>query len=511
MARGSVEVNARLERAVLAVAEMGQACETLDPKDAADLRRAVTHDDPLLFALTYLVHHLLDESGNLSLSEVHERWIDYAKGWGGRPAPSEERDAFIAPREMGKSTWVFLLLPMWAAATGRVKFAAAFADSATQAETHLSTFKRELDENARLRADYPDLCKPAVRPRGMLVSDNRAMLHTAAGFVFAARGIDSGNLGMKVGQRRPDLLILDDVEPGESNYSEGQVEKRLATILDVVLPLNVRARVCLVGTVTMPGSIIHQLVQHAAGEELVEWVKDENFRIHHEKPVVYSDDGEARSVWPEKWPLDYLRGIEHTRSYAKNFLNQPIATDGDYWRPGHFVYEDPPGVTTCLLSVDPAVTTKKTSDYSGLAVVGLVPGAKPKAVVKHAERVKLRGAPLRERALALCEEYPEVTHVLVESNQGGDLWLDVFHSMPVKVIVKHNSDPKEVRAASAVNRYERGRVVHAKKMPEVEAEMCSFPKAPHDDVVDAIDHAVNRLLPSKPKKKRTATAATVGY
>lgn len=507
-------MNARLERAVLAVAEMGEACAGLTPEQATDLRREVTRDDPLLFALTYLAHHLLDEGGRLSLSEVHEAWIEYALGWSGEAGPSEERDAFIAPREMGKSTWFYLLLPMWAAATGRIRFAAAFADSATQAETHLATFKRELDENARLRLDYPKLCRPAVRPRGVTVSDNRAMLHTEAGFVFAARGIDSGNLGMKVGARRPDLLILDDVEPGESNYSAAQVEKRLGTMTDVVLPLNVRARVCLVGTVTMPGSIIHQLVKHAADEEVAEWAKDEGFRVHHAKPILVDDDGTERSVWPEKWPLDYLLGIRHTRSYAKNFENRPVATDGAYWRPDLFVYDDPAGVTTCLLSVDPAVTTKKTSDYSGLAVVGLVPGAEKtpaRAVVKHVERVKLSGSALRAKALLILEDHPEVTHLLVEVNQGGDLWQEVFHSMPVKVIVKHNTEPKEVRAGQAVNRYERRRVVHARPFPEAEAEMCAFPKAPHDDVVDAVGNAVNRLLPNKPKKKRPATATTVGY
>lgn len=524
-------MTSRLDRAVLAIGDLAGACETLDREQAAYLRRLVTHDDPLLFALTYLARHLKSEGGRVSLSEVHEEWINYALTWDGEAGPSESRDAFVAPREMGKSTWFFLLLPMWAAATGRVKFAAAFADSAAQAEGHLSTFKRELDENLLLREDYPDLCTAATRPRGSTVSDNRAMLQTKAGFVFAARGIDSGNLGLKVGATRPDLLILDDVEPGESNYSAAQVEKRLSTITDVVLPLNFRARVCLVGTVTMPSSIIHQLVKHAKGEEPAAWVKDQNFQVHHALPVLVDEEGERRSVWPEQWPLHYLDGISHTRSYAKNYLNEPIATDGDYWQPEHFVYADLEAVTRCLLSVDPAVTTSTSADFTGLAVVGLTPthapavevgaaavsrsvgtaaGRGPRCVVRHAERVKLNGAGLRSKVLALLEQYPEVTHLLVETNQGGDLWLGVFHSMPVRVVTKHNTAKKEVRAAQALNHYERGRVVHAKRMPDVEAEMCAFPRAPHDDVVDAIGNAVNRLLAPR-QKKATASATVMSY
>lgn len=508
-------MNARLRRAIVVAANLRTACEEMPPPEAAALRRRVTHDDPLLFALVYLLKHITGDDGLPSLSVVHEQWIDYARSWGGEAGPSEHRDAFVAPREMGKSTFFFLLLPMWGAATGRIHFAAAFADSGAQAEGHLSTFKRELDENELLRSDYPKLCRPARRPRGSNVSDNRNLLHASSGFVFAARGIDSGTLGMKVGARRPDLIILDDVEPGESNYSEYQVEKRLGTITDVVLPLNVRARVCLVGTVTMPGSIVHQLVEHEKGVGPAAWVKDEGFAVHHAQPFVEGEGGERVSVWPEKWPTNYLLGIEHTRSFAKNFRNEPVATDGAYWRPDHFVYDPDPGpITVCLLSVDPAVTKKTTSDYSGFAVVGLVPGQKPsgsRASVMHAERRRATGSELRERALALCEMFPQITHILVETNQGGDLWREVLHNMPVQVVTKHNTEAKEVRAAAALNRYERHRVTHTHPMPEAEAEMCGFPKAPHDDVVDAVTNGVNRLLPPPKKKKPGASATSVAY
>lgn len=493
---GAARVVAGLDAACAKAAALG------GQPAASKLRRTVVEDDPLRFALLYLPHHLKDEHGRVTISEVHEEWITYAHEWGTPAAPGEERDAFVAPREMGKSTWFFLLLPLWAAATGRVKFAAAFADSATQAEGHLATVKRELDTNALLRADYPDLCKPARRRSSVNVSDNRSLLHTASGFVFSARGIDSGTLGMKVGERRPDLLILDDIEPGEANYSAYQVERRLTTVQDVVLPLNVRARVCLVGTVTMPGSIVHQLVEAGRGNAAETWVEDEGFRVHHSLPTVQDEAGEERSVWPEKWPLDYLHRIRHTRSYAKNFLNEPVATDGAYWTPETFRRGSVPRLGVCLLSVDPAVTTARTSDFSGFAVVGREAGEKRRAVVRHGSRTRATGAGLRRKALALLEEFPEVTHVLVETNQGGDLWREVFHDLPVPLVTKHNTAPKEVRAGEALNHYERGRVLHDGELAEAEAEMCGFPRAPHDDIVDAVGNAVNRLLAAPPKKQR---------
>jgi hypothetical protein len=49
---------------------------------------------------------------------------------------------------------------------------------------------------------------------------------------------------------RSDVLILDDVEPDEANNTPYLAEKRLGPIIDSVFPLNVRARVRLVGTAT---------------------------------------------------------------------------------------------------------------------------------------------------------------------------------------------------------------------------------------------------------------------
>ncbi|MEK9810582.1 MAG: hypothetical protein VW362_09060, partial [Candidatus Nanopelagicales bacterium] len=94
-----------------------------------DGRRALTRDEPLLFALVYLARHLRgDETGGqITLSQVHLDWCRMAQRWRTMPeVPAAQRDALIAPRSMGKSTWWFLLLPMWAAAHRHVRFAAAF-------------------------------------------------------------------------------------------------------------------------------------------------------------------------------------------------------------------------------------------------------------------------------------------------------------------------------------------------------------------------------------------------
>lgn len=494
-------------------------------------RRYLTRDEPLLFALTYMPHSLkmpapaeelaegaASEIGVTSMSEFHWDLCEKAREWAEKPAaafgPAEMRDAFIAPRDAGKSTWLFKILPMWAAAHEHVKFVAAFADSGPQAKKHLSSFKRELEANPLLQSDFPDMCVPLKRRGNVNVSDTQDLYQAQSGFVFAAGGADVSVLGMKVEDRRPDLLILDDLEPDEASYSDYQMNQRLGTLTDAILPLNIRARVILAGTVTMPGSITHQLIKATLpGEETEDWIKTEKFKVHHYKPIVIDDDGVERSMWPEKWPMDWLNSVRHTRSFAKNYENNPLAIDGQYWTRDDFTYGSLPCAIT-VLSVDGAVTDNKKSDFTGLAVVGATLG-KPgdprrRCEVKYAVGVKLLGKALRARILKIIEMYPEIKVIMVEANQGGELWREVMHDMPVKVVLFNNSEPKEVRAGKVHAYYQRipTRVMHTERLQQAEENMVGFPRLKHDDIVDAVGNAVLKLLsPPKTQKRSVSSGA----
>lgn len=476
------------------------------PAERCAIRRALA-TDPVAFAVLYLPHHLRDDDGRITFSEVHYQWCRIGESWREPLAPQANRHALIAPRETGKSTWMFLVLPLWAAANGIIRFAVAFASADAQATGHLATFKHELDTNALLRADFPELCEPARKPSsGATLADRQGMLHTKAGFVFAARGVDSSTLGLKVGEQRPDLLIFDDVEPHEEKYSPALAKKRLSTITDALFPLNIRARVVMVGTVTMPDSIMHQLVRVANGADprdadnaLCRWIADEKITPHHHVPILANDDGSERSMWPEKWPLEWLLSFRHTRSYAKNYLNDPMGRDGDYWTRDDFAYGPLPGspATRYLLQLDPAVTTKGTSDWTGWAVVAYRPriaadparGISAQRAMCHviaSGKVRLVGEALRRWVLATLARHERIRAVRVEVNQGGELWYTVLHDLPVQLLVHTSTESKEVRFAYALDFYHRGLVLHAEKMRECEEQMISFPLAPYDDIADAV-------------------------
>lgn len=507
-----------------------------DPSEAgSEWRRIQTCLDPMLFALVYLRDHLRAPAtrNEITFCDAHLDWCREALGWAVPVAgPRSARDVYVAPRELGKSTWFFLILPLWAAAHGHRKFIAAFADAGTQAEMHLQTFKNELENNQLLQRDFPLLCTPATRSRGITQSDTKGLTIRKSGFVFGARGADSKTLGMKVGAQRPDLLILDDIEPGEDQYSEYQVKGRLTTIIDVIFPLSEYARVVVAGTVTLPGSIIHQLVKSVTepDEDHPEWIAEQNMRVHYYPPIITADDGSERSIWPAKWPIQYLEAIRHTRSFLKNFANSPMGLDGDYWTKDDFRYGNVRGKTRVLLSIDPAVKDKKTSDWTGLAVVGWAPPIPPGdprrqpvdtdditarvlgnlgvCEVMYARAVKLIGENLREQVLRILEMFPEIGLVLVEVNQGGEHWRDILHHLPCKLQIIDQTVDKRIRAAQALAHYQRGRVIHSTRLSAAEEQMVSFPRGPNDDLVDAIGSGVTRLL-SRPKHSSNRSRVTV--
>lgn len=498
---------------------------------SAEYRRVVTRLDPLLFAYIYLRHHLKDADGRVTFGDCHLEWYRLMREWAYVPPELRGwRHSFASPRDSGKSTSWYTIAPIWGGAHGHVRFVAAFADSGTQAEMHLQTFRTEAQHNPLLRNDFPDLCVPTRKPTGKTVADNEGMYHSRGGFVFAARGADTASLGMKVGTRRPDVLILDDIEKDESKYSAGMAEKRLGTVLDAILPLNERARVVIVGTVTRPGSIIHQLVRHARGlsdpnDPKTSWIADQNITAHHHPPIVTNPDGTRRSIWPARWDLAYLDRIAHTRSYAKNFDNNPKVYDGTFWTDQDYRYGTPDGrqVTRWFLWVDPPTTTKTSSDPAGVAIIGYYPAVPPDphhpdrpahpdpaVVVWHAEDARLTGRRLGAHLVGLITRFHHdtgrvIVSVMVEANQGGDLWHDVFDSLPVPVHTYTVSEPKPVRIADALNLYQVGQVWHARELPRLEEQQLAYPAVDHDDVVDVVSSAARRLLRPPPPPKRSRT------
>lgn len=455
-------------------------------------RRAATKYDFQLFAFTYFrdVMRSSDTGGSVTLSEFHEAFLSDSKRYVRPAGPSESRTAWICPRGSGKSSWIMMLV-IWMAAHQHQSFISIFSATPSQAEDQLANIRGHFDGNELLRRDYPTLVRAATRKAAALkLSDNKSMIIQQNGTIITGRGINTSVLGLRIDNRRPSVLVLDDVEAGESQTASTDIAKLLVTIQDDIFPLSLNAHVLWVGTTTRPKGLTESLVHAALGMDHDAWVEDENFSVNYWPALKTADDGTEYSIWEERWSTEYLIKQKGTRSFRKNYMCLPAPDDYPWWTPDVFQYGNVPELDYVMLSVDPAVTVEERSDQTGLSVVGYSKATR-KTYVLYCEGVRMDRTDLRKKALKIIETFPSIMLIYAEVNQGGNLIVDMFSGLGVRIKTVHQSVPKKIRASTALAEYEKGNVIHARKFNALEDQMIAFDtKGVHDDLVDSVGSAV---------------------
>lgn len=473
-----------------------------------EYRRRVTRGSLLRFMIVYLPHHLKLQGTTpplITFNPMHLAFCRAARRW---IEPVGWREAWIAPRGVGKSTYCFLGAPLWALAHGHRSYFMAFSHTNDMARDQLANLRAELAENELLLQDYPHL-RPARR-RG--ASDTNRMV-VRGGATIAASGLGSNTLGKKSGAARPDLIVCDDIEPLEDVLSEKEKSKIETAIKAAVIGMAASyAAIGVFGTTTSYDSVVHRIAEHGRGRKHIDWVANQQFTVRIFPAVqIDPETGEEVSLWPERWPLTETHLGEHLRRNARgetprefelNYLldPSPFGEDaGSFWRSDMFVRrtsESFGGVWEHMMYVDVAVTRKASSDRTAIVIVGRDP-ARHRAVVEYAAADRISAETLRRRIHKLAARKPTLRTIIVETNQGGDLWremLDPPHErLPrgLTLVTDFASTSKQARVEQALQWYETGRVFHAKEFVELEREMVMFPNAKiNDDLVDALTGAL---------------------
>jgi phage terminase large subunit-like protein len=158
-----------------------------------------------------------------------------------------------------------------------------------------------------------------------------------------------------------------------------------------------------------------------------------------------------------------------------------------------------PELVRIVVAVDPPVTSTAGSDSCGIIVAGL--GADKRAYVIADRSVQGREPTVWARAAVAAFHDHEASTIVVETNQGGDLLVNMFKSIDTFVPVKkvHASRAKFMRAEPVAGLYAEGRVCHVGTFAELERQMCDFAadglsqgKSP--DRLDALVWAITELM-----------------
>ncbi len=219
--------------------------------DARNKRIKKASTDLEFFGRTYFPHYIKSPSSalhNYICEEFSKLVFDaFNNGVGGK-----EADA--APRGNAKSTWSTLILPLFTSAFKYRKFPLILSETASQAEDFLTFIKMELENNERLKQDFPKLCGegPVWRANVILTSN---------GIKIRSAGAGQKLRGMRHGNTRPDLVICDDLENDESVESPDQRKKLEKWFFKALMKIGQKDTVYIViGTVLHYKSLLSDLL-----------------------------------------------------------------------------------------------------------------------------------------------------------------------------------------------------------------------------------------------------------
>jgi phage terminase large subunit-like protein len=489
----------------------------LSPIQKQQARILATKNDPLLFGIIYFEKSLTAGGEGMTFSDFHVTLCKIARLFRNPLDPINPlRFAFIAPRRAGKTTWLYKIVLFWLAAHKHRKFFHVVTATGGQAQKWMKNFQIVIDQNERVQNDFPELCTPMVRQStGKSFADGGNLYMATSGFVLGTQGADGNSLGLIMDDERPDFILFDDIEPPSGSYSQIEMEKRLDNILEGAIPMGAEGcSIIMVGTVFKPGSIMDQLRTHSVKPEKRSWITEEEIKVIWQMPFVNRitgeqaisapNNGQWRSFWPGRHQTEVLMRTQKTMTFAIKYANSPRPENGAFWREGSFRQGTipPEESTITAIVLDPAVTTKKTSDFSAIVVIRYAPRIGVFEILYgHSARLS-PGVELPQEVKDIHGWFPEATVLIVDTTHGRGLWEPHFNDIPglhyTPISLNKSDGNKSARAVPVFRMYEQGRVLHSTEegsnLQELELELESFPNGLHDDLPDALCFGVITLL-----------------
>ena len=382
LAHGYAQIRASLARAVTPFRKNGlQERNKRKNKSLGSLR---------YFAQTYFPHYLTDAPSKMheALYATYEQLILTAEATG-----RGQKQAEAAPRGHAKSTLTSLILPLWCIVGQRRKFIALVSDTTRQAQEFLDFIKAELEVNERLASDFPEACGRGLPWRiGHIVTKNGVGLK-CWGKRKAIRGARHRN-------RRPDLVICDDLEGDSHIESPEQREKDRTWFFKALLKAGGRYTVFLtVGTVLHYDSLLSQLLKRPGWHGRT-WKASP---LWERWELLYINSGEQAAddflerhrdemlsgtsvLWPEVEDYAYLmkmRLSDGPAFFDSEKQNEPLHPDEALFRDEWFAFVEEEDIERNLAqeryqaiycAIDPSMgKTSRRADPSALVIGGLLP------------------------------------------------------------------------------------------------------------------------------------------
>lgn len=412
--------------------------------------------------------------------------------------------AIAAPRGHAKSTAITFSYTLACMVFRERSYALIVSDTVSQSVLFLADIKRELLENEQLRSLFK--IREFVKD-----SEDDVIVVCDDGYMFRiqAKGSEQKVRGLKWNNKRPDLIICDDLENDEIVLNKERREKFRRWFNGALLPCrSAKGIVRYVGTILHNDSLLERFMpplhdrttvdtplkvyRHPLAKK-VSW-KSVKYRAHN------ADFSEI--LWEANWPKSKLLATRESLVvqgladlYSQEYLNNPIDESVAYFKRQDLLpmqKEDFEKYVNYYITADLAVSKESYSDYS----VFLIAAVDENRTIHIIDviRERLDGQEIVDCIIDLEKIYhPEVFGIeqMQVSQAIGPFLREqmiLWNEYPNLEQMKHGGKDKIARSRSMQGRV-RAHTVKVDKSrdwyPTFEDEICSFPRSKHDDQLDA--------------------------
>jgi predicted phage terminase large subunit-like protein len=393
--------------------------------------------------------------------------------------------AVAAPRGHAKSTAGTLAFTLASLLFGSDDFVLLVSATERLAAAHLSNMARVLTTNEDLKTEF-----------GVVVTRcNETELTCSIGqreFHILGKGAEQAVRGALWNNKRPSLIIIDDLENDEAVMSKERREKLRDWFDNALLPCGAdNLRVRFLGTILHLDSLLERLITDTEGG----W-KGRRFKAHK------SFDDFRELLWPEKWTETRLRrerqryiAAGNPSGYSQEYLSNPVAEADAYFRRTDIrpmTQDDHLQPKTMYASIDFALGKDDKGDNTAICIAGMDSSGILHVVDMYAHRYSPTEAV--DKMFELQEMYDIQTWVVEDDNISKAIGPFLDQEMMKRQVflylerIRPHKD-KQARATSIQARMRAQGVRFNSTAPwyfDLFNELVNFPRGKTDDRVDAL-------------------------
>lgn len=400
------------------------------------------------------------------------------------------RALFEWARGHAKSSHLSLMIPLWLKIQQprMMNVMVLVSKSQDMATRLLSDLQAELQYNTMLIHDFGEQVQNGSWESGEF--------RTVDGCLFIALGRGQSPRGIKDRGKRPDYIVIDDIDDDELINNP----RRVSAVLDWMLT-------ALAGTMEM-GRGRFVVVGNRIGKDSVLSRFAETPNLHH--VIVNAINPSGQPSWPENFSLEEInkmRSFMGERRFQKEFMNNPII-EGAVFRQKDIRWgrmNNLKTYRTLICYTDPSFKNSATADYKATVLVGKTPQGQYHVLKAYVDQTSVSQMVSWHYDIMRYVDGRVPVLYYMESNFLQDLLLDEFNKagkaigqhIPIRGDDRKKPD-KFARIESMQPLFERGLIIFNQAEKEssgfiaLQQQLLMFEKGSkaHDDAPDALEGAV---------------------